>query len=291
MLKDMKEYREIDLNTWIMRGEGSYSDYYVSDDESLMLKVFHKYATEENAVKDFEMADKVGSLGIPTAAVHEIVKVGDGFGVIYQNVKNKKSYSRLIVDDPENMNTFAKQFALATRELHSTECNMELFESRTDSIRKGIANAKFIGKYKPELYKLVEKLEGQTTCLHGDLHTGNLINAEGIDYWIDFDRFSYGNPILDIAHMYNIYVCCAHMKRIQDITHMTQEQLVEFWYNFVEEYYGYTGDEAEKFSDSLDVYNALDLLQRNYLSPGWFSDLITLILVRPKLKKKYDRHN
>ncbi len=71
---------------------------------------------------------------------------------------------------------------------------------------------------------------------------------------------------------------------------MTQEQLVEFWYYFLEEYYGYTGTEAEKFNDSIDIYNALDLLQRNYFQPGCLSDLITLILVRPKLKK-YFRNN
>ncbi len=283
----MSEYRRIDLNDWHKKGEGSYSDYYVSEDESLMLKVFHKDATEENARADYEMADKVVSLGISTAAVHEIVEVDGGFGVIYQNIKNKKSYSRLIVDDPEDMRMFARQFAATAGKLHSTECSTELFESRLDIIRKGIAKAKFIGKYKPELSRLADELEGRTTCLHGDMHTGNLINADGVDYWIDFDRFSYGDPILDIAHMYNIYICCADMKRIQDITHMTQEQLTEFWYCFVEEYYGYTGAEAEKFSDSLDIYNALDLIQRNHSQPGLFSDLITLLLIRPKLKKYF----
>lgn len=34
------------------------------------------------------------------------------------------------------------------------------------------------------------------------MQTGNLIDADGIDYWNDFDRFSYGDPIIDIAHMY-----------------------------------------------------------------------------------------
>lgn len=56
----------------------------------------------------------------------------------------------------------------------------------------------------------------------------------------------------------------ANKKLIQDLTHMTEEQLNQFRVFFLEEYYGYTGDDAKRFSDSLDIYNALDLLQNNY---------------------------
>lgn len=281
----MKNYRTIDLSEWHKTGEGNNSDSYMCDDDNLMLKVFKKDANEEKALNDYSMAQKVASLGIKTAAVYEIVIANGKYGVIYQNIKNKKSYSRLITDEPEKIRDYAVRFAKKAKELHSKPCDANLFESRAECIRKGINNAKFIGKYKDKLYKLVDELEGCTMCLHGDMQTGNLINADGEDYWIDFDRFSYGDPIMDIAHMYNMYSCMAYKKLIQDLTHMTEEQLYQFWDYFLEEYYGYTREDAKKFCESLDIYNALDLLQNNYRRPGIFADLITLILVKPKLKK------
>ena len=130
----MNEYRNIDLSQWHQTGSGANSDSYLDKDGELLLKVFKMNATEEKALKDYTMAKKVASLGITTAAVYEIVKVGDKFGVIYQNIKNKKSYSRLVADDPENMREYVKAFAARAKELHATPCDTGLFESRTEMI-------------------------------------------------------------------------------------------------------------------------------------------------------------
>ena len=292
------EYRIIDLNKWHKTGGGANSDSYRCDDDNLMLKVFKHHATEETALRDFNMAKNVASLGITTAAVYEIVKIGAGvadlgekasetFGVIYQNIKNKKSYSRLIADDPDNLSKYAKAFAIKAKELHSTPCNTELFEPRTEMIKRGIEKAKFVGKYKADLLELVAKMSECTTCLHGDLQTGNLINADGVDYWIDFDRFSYGDPRFDIAHMYNMFVSVSWLFYVQNLAHMNKKQLNEFWYAFAEEYYGYNRAEADEFGKTLSIFNALDLIQKNAITPGWFADLVTLILVRPKVKKYF----
>ena len=283
----MNEYRNIDLSQWHQTGSGANSDSYLGEDDGLLLKVFKMNATEEKALKDFTMAKKVASLGITTAAVYEIVKVGDKFGVIYQNIKHKKSYSRLIADDPENLREYVKAFAARAKELHATPCDTEKFESRTEMIRKGIEHAKFVGKYKPGLYRLADGMAEHTTCLHGDLQSGNLIRADGVDYWIDFDRFSYGDPIMDIAHMYNAYVSMSWLWYIQNLMHMKKKTLNRFWDIFMEEYYGLTGAEAEKFGRGLAIYNAMDMLQKNYIHPSAFSDLVTLILVRPKVKKYF----
>ena len=281
------EYKTIDLSGWHQVGEGANSDTYMCDDDNLLLKLFKRNATEDTAVEDYTMAKKVASLGIVTAAVYEIVKVGDKFGVIYQNIKNKKSYSRLVADDPENIREYVKLFAAEVKELHSTPCDTELFESRVEMVRKGIDRVKFIKKYKPALYELTENMAGCTTCLHGDLQSGNLIRSEGKNYWIDFDRFSYGDPLFDIAHMYNAFVTVSWLKYIQNLMHMDKKTLNRFWDIFVEEYAGLTGAEAEEFNRKLAIYDALDLIQRSYVKPGIVSDLVALIMVRMKLKKYY----
>ncbi|MCQ2547445.1 MAG: phosphotransferase [Clostridia bacterium] len=278
------QYKSIDLSQWHKTGSGANSDSYVNEDETLLLKHFKFHGTEELALNDYNMAKKVAGLGIATASVYEVVRIGDEYGVIYENIRHKKSYSRMVADNPEKLDEYAKSFARKTKELHSTPCDTQLFGSKTDRIRTGIEAAKFIGKYKAGLYKLLEEMDEHTTCLHGDLQTGNLIQAEGKDYWIDLDRFSSGDPLMDLAHMYNAFVDMAWLPYIPYLMHMNKKKLNRFWAVFVKEYFGYNEEETKALNKKLDIYNALDLLQKNN-KPGWYPDLITLILVKPKLKR------
>ena len=121
----MKKYRTIDLNKWHKTGSGANGDSYLCDDENLMLKLFRKESTEKKAEKEFNMAKKVDSMGIVTAAAYEIVRAGNKFGVIYQNIRNKKSYSKMIADNPERVEEYAKEFAAKAKELHSTPIKLQ----------------------------------------------------------------------------------------------------------------------------------------------------------------------
>ena len=285
----MEDYREITLDGWQQVGDGSNAVTYTSEDGEMLLKLNKMTANESMVLNEFNRCKGVESLGIETPAAYEIVCVGNKPGILFQNIKHKKSYSRLIADDPEKMEEYAKAFAASCKQLHATPCNTDLFESRTVILKKGVDNAKFIDKYKPELYKLIDKMSECTTCLHGDMHTGNLVNADGKDYWIDFDRFSYGDPIMDIAHMYTIYIGTAWLFYVRNIVHMTKEQLNRFWYLFMKEYYGFDKAQTDEFHKTLAIYNALDLLQKNYTHPGLLADLITIILAKPSIKKYFKK--
>lgn len=280
----MENYREINLNEWHAVGEGAIATTYVSEDGETLLKLNKMTANEPMVLNEYNRSKNVASLGINTPAVYEVVRSGDKLGILFQNIKHKKSYSRLIADNPEKIEEYTKLFAAKCKELHATPCNTELFEGRADILRKAIDRAKFISKYKPELYKLVDGMADTTTCLHGDMQTGNLIDVDGTDYWIDFDKFSYGDPIIDIAHMYTIYVGMSWLFFIQNIVHMRKKLLNKFWYIFMKEYYGFNKEETDEFNKKLKIYNAIELLQKNYTHPGIYADSITLILARPKIK-------
>ncbi|MBQ0041495.1 MAG: phosphotransferase [Clostridiales bacterium] len=280
----MENYREINLNEWHAVGEGAIATTYVSEDGETLLKLNKMTANEPMVLNEYNRSKNVASLGINTPAVYEVAKSGDKVGILFQNIKHKKSYSRLIADNPEKIEEYTKAFAAKCKELHATPCNTELFEGRADILRKAIDRAKFISKYKPELYKLVDGMADTTTCLHGDMQTGNLIDVDGTDYWIDFDKFSYGDPIIDIAHMYTIYVGMSWLFFIQNIVHMRKKLLNKFWYIFMKEYYGFNKEETDEFNKKLKIYNAIELLQKNYTHPGIYADSITLILARPKIK-------
>lgn len=286
----MQQYREINLNEWHAVGEGANAITYVSEDGDTLLKLNKTAANEHMVLNEYNRSKNVASLGISTPAVHEVVRSGDKLGILFQNIKHKKSYSRLIADNPGNIEEYTKRFAAKCKELHATPCDTDKFEGRAEVLRKSIDNAKFIGKYKAQLLEIVDGMANTTTCLHGDMQTGNLIDADGVDYWIDFDKFSYGDPIIDIAHMYTIYVGMSWFFFVQNIVHMRKKLLNQFWYIFMREYYGFNKEETDEFNKKLKIYNAIELLQKNYTQPGIYADLITLILARPAIKK-YCKHN
>lgn len=279
-------YRKIDLSNWKKVGQGSNGYLYACEDDSIVLKLNKKMiATEKFVLKEFDRARKVASLGLKTPEAKEVVEIDGKLGIIFENVKNKKSYSRLIVNNPEDMEKYVDDFVQETKKLHSTACDTNLFEGRVDLIKKGIDNAKFINRYKKDLYKIVENMGSKTTCLHGDLQTGNLIKANNINYWIDLEKFSYGDPVMDIAHMYIVYKGMAWLPYIQSLTHMSKKQMNQFWNLFLNKYYGFNDDEIKVFEKKIKFYNALDLLQKNYLHKGLYADLVTLILAKPTIKK------
>ncbi len=281
----MSDYREIKLDGWKKVGVGSNAVTYTNEDDSILLKLNKMTANEGMVLNEFNRSKSVETLGVSIPVAYEMIQIGNRFGILFQNIAHKKSFSRLVADNPEKIEEYAKRFAVKCKELHATACDTSLFESKTDILRKGVDNAKFINKYKPELYKLIDKMTECTTCLHGDMHTGNLVLAEGKEYWIDFDKFSYGDPIMDLAHMYTIYIGTSWLPYVRQIVHMTKEQLRQFWYLFIKEYYGFDEKQTDEFNKSLQIYNALDLLQKNYTHPGLLANLITLILARPSIIK------
>ena len=49
--------------------------------------------------------------------------------------------------------------------------------------------------------------------------------------------------------------------------------------------FDYTVRIIKVFEKKIKFYNALDLLQKNYLHKGLYADLVTLILAKPTIKK------
>ena len=75
------------------------------------------------------------------------------------------------------------------------------------------------------------------TCLHGDLHIGNIITDGQRDLWIDVGDFAYGVPEWDLGMMYySAYFISA--QRADSIFHLDNATLRAHWDAFAPVYYG-----------------------------------------------------
>ena len=285
----METYKQIDLNEYTQIGEGGNGKTYVtSADSGEILKVNNARLSTLEAVKyEYDVSKAVASLGISVPAMYRIVQVGDAYATISQRIKEKKSLSRICHDEPERTEEMARLLCRKGKELFATPCDTEFFPSRKAQALLAVERATFVSrKNREKMRTFVESIAENSHCVHGDFQPGNIIQAGADYYWIDLDRFAYGDPMFDIGHLFLICHIYAPMKRVQDIFHMTMEQFHRFWDAFAKEYTGQ--DEHAAFDAQAGRFAALDVILRTvFQKPNFIEKLFFGIYVHKLMKQYY----
>jgi uncharacterized protein (TIGR02172 family) len=237
----MSEYRVIDLSDWIQVGQGGNGTTYENPSQpDLILKVDKKQINTLEFVRhEFEVSKAVEALGLPTPKMREMVRVGDLYATISDRIKDKKSLSRICHDEPQRIEEMAQLMCRMGKDLFSTQCNTDFFPSRKEQLMRALDKVQFISRKNRQILKdFAQTIQDIKTCSHGDFNMGNLVLSGDKPVWIDLDRFGYGDPMFDIGHLYQICNVYAPMKQVQDIFHMTEQQLGLFWVAFAKAYTG-----------------------------------------------------
>lgn len=246
------DYKKIDLIDWVRTGEGATAiSYFHRKDPNLMLKLFTgEVTTSRYAFKELKFAQHVEKCGISTPKAYDVVVAEGKIGIIYQRINNKVSYSRIIADDNSKLKEVCDNFVKELKLLHSKRCDTEYFVGIKDIVTQSIVGNKLFGKRaKERLLKFVKELGDSDNCLHGDPHTGNIITAEGKNYWIDLGAFTHGSPWYDIGGIYFFYKLFAGRMISRKFLHMNMRTLKKFWDQFVISYTGYTSkDKIKEFN-------------------------------------------
>ena len=282
-------YPQINLADWQQVGEGGNGKTYVNPAApGEILKVNNARLSTLEAVKyEYDISKGVACLGISVPEMYRIVRVGDVYATISQLIKGKKSLSRICHDEPERTEEMARLLCQKGKELFATPCNTDFFPSRKDQALLAIENATFVSKKNKEKIRVfIETIPENTHCVHGDFQTGNLIRAGEHYYWIDLDRFAYGDPMFDIGHLFLICHLYAPMKRVQDIFHMTLDQFHRFWDMFSKEYTG--KEDHTEFDVLAGKYAAIDVILRTvFQKPSFIEKLFFGFYVRKLVRKYY----
>jgi uncharacterized protein (TIGR02172 family) len=259
----MSEYRVIDLSAWTQVGQGGNGTTYENPSQpDLILKVDKKQINTLEFVKhEFDVSKAVANLGLPTPKMHEMVRVGDLYATISDRIKDKKSLSRICHDEPQRIEEMAQLMCRMGKELFSTQCNTDFFPSRKEQLMRALDKAQFISRKNRRILKdFAQTIQDIKTCSHGDFNMGNLVLSGDQPVWIDLDRFGYGDPMFDIGHLYQICNVYAPMKQVQDIFHMTEQQLNLFWDAFAKAYTGQ--DDHSEFDSQAGRFACFDMILR-----------------------------
>ena len=259
----MSEYRVIDMSTWTQVGQGGNGTTYENPSQpDLILKVDKKQINTLEFVKhEFDVSKAVENLGLPTPKMHEMVRVGDLYATISDRIKDKKSLSRICHDEPQRIEEMAQLMCRNGKILFNTPCNTDFFPSRKEQLMRALDKAQFISRKNRRILKdFAQTVQDIKTCSHGDFNMGNLVLSGDQPVWIDLDRFGYGDPMFDIGHLYQICNVYAPMKQVQDIFHMTEQQLNLFWDAFAKAYTGQ--DDHSEFDSQAGRFACFDMILR-----------------------------
>ena len=284
-------YRQIDLNDWELQGEGAFGESYFSKtDSSIMLKLIKSGRNKDDFITEYENSRKIASVGFKTPAAIEMVEEPQSgrLGIIYEKVQEKVSFTRMIHDNPSDLPRIAQIHAEEAKKFHGINCDPSQFLCYKDSIREAIPRLFTFRKYKVILKAALELVPDSHGCLQHDFQPGNIVhsNKTGENYWIDMGDFGYGHYLFDIAILYMFTQILCKKKGLQQIFHMTEQQLRDYWVEFTAAYFGRAIQPDEMFGKKIRLYLALAVTIKYHMipAPGPIKYIILNVMLKNALK-------
>ena len=234
----MDTYERINLEEYDQTGAGGTALSYTHKKRDTLVKLYNPGFEADRAMAEFHTAQAVFDMGIPTPKPYRLVTDGERFGAEYELIKNKRSFTRIISEEPERLEEISVAFAQEAKKLHTTPANT----TRLRSYKKVLTQFYQEKDLVPEALKqralaFLEKVPDTPTCLHGDLQIGNIITDGERTLWIDVGEFSHGTPEWDLSIMWIMGQRISE-DRARTLFHITPEQMKAHWNYFLPAYLG-----------------------------------------------------
>lgn len=241
------EIQMINLDDYVQTGEGGTAITYNNKNGKTLAKLFTPGWAADTAAREFRINQVVYESGLPTPQPIRLITDGTRFGAEYELISPKRSFTRIISQEPEQLQPLSERFARLARQIHEKPADTQRLPDIKEIITTWIDKFDNLpAAFKERFHRFLDLVPSTPTCLHGDLHIGNIITDGQRDLWIDVGDFAYGVPEWDLGMMYYAANFLS-AERADNIFHLDNDTLKAHWTAFAKAYYG---------TDSQEVLNA-----------------------------------
>ncbi|MBE6134109.1 MAG: HD domain-containing protein [Erysipelotrichaceae bacterium] len=256
--------REIDINDYEVSGDGYTAISYNHKDGDTMMKLYAPFISPEEVEKEKIMATRALTLGVNTPLCIELITYHKQWGVVFERIKGKRSIARAISEEPERIEEFMNLYTDAVKKLHKTNCDTTLFPPVTKSYLSELEKAKehFTDEEYVKTVNFIKEHGDKTTCIHGDLHIGNVLITDNNDVlFIDMADFAYGDPYFDVGILYVMTHLLSEEQMLR-LYHNNKKTMEEVWVLFAKRYFDVTTEEEiSAIEDFIKPYAGVRIIQ------------------------------
>lgn len=205
LLETERALRQLSVDGCTVIGQGAHGTVYrISPDT--VVKVYDSSVALEAIRRERELSRWAFVKGIPTAIPHDVVRVGDRYGMQFEllDAVNAPDYVRA---SPEHLDTYIRQSVSLMKQIHAVEVKPgELPDMKrqmigwTEKLREKLTDGQW-----GRLRSILDAVPDSHTLLHADFHLKNLMVCDGELMLIDMDTLCAGDPIFELASIYNSY--------------------------------------------------------------------------------------
>ncbi|MBP5770856.1 MAG: TIGR02172 family protein [Bacteroidaceae bacterium] len=230
--------QKINLEDYIQTGEGGTALTYNHKNGKTLAKLFTPGWAADTAAREFRINQVVYEIGLPTPQPIRLITDGTRFGAEYELISPKRSFTRIISQEPEQLVPLSERFARLARQIHQTPADTQRLPDMKVIVGSWIDKfEKLPTDFKERFHRFLDFVPSTPTCLHGDLHIGNIITDGQRNLWIDVGDFAYGVPQWDLCMMY-YSANLMSSERIENLFHVDSPTMRAHWNAFAPVYYG-----------------------------------------------------
>lgn len=206
MIDVRKAYANFSVEGCPIIGEGAKGVLYRIDDDTVC-KVYRDPDSLDDIHRERELAKTAFVAGVPTAISYDVVRVGDGYGSIFE-LLNAKTVSDLMASGEWGVERAAAEMADLLSVLGKTKAESELIPSvkgmalRWTNRLEGALDEGSLARAK----ELIEDVPDEPYLVHGDFHIRNVMVQDDEPLLIDLDTLTHGNNIFDLGITYSTHV-------------------------------------------------------------------------------------
>ena len=205
MAEIRKAYRKISIDGCEIIGKGANGKVYRIDRDTIV-KVYVNPDSLPEIQRERELARKAFVEGIPTAIPYDVVRVGDGYGSVFE-LLNAKSLAQLLENDPSQLDYVLELSVDLLKKIHSTKLKRGDMPDCRAIVLEWVD---FLKDYLPQeqyskLRALVAAVPEDDHMMHGDYHLKNVMVQDGEALLIDMDTLCLGNPVFEFGSIFNAY--------------------------------------------------------------------------------------